>query len=111
VSNKEGVSGSSTKREVPGDEGTTIDEDIKTALSTLDVSGLHDCGIKDGSESKHNGTICIRDSRTEAKFSSAGLSTVKSNSDYPTIYKLSKQEFSPEISNGPSNAMTLYFPS
>ena len=90
VPKKEGVSGLSTECEVPEDEGPTTGEDTGTALSTLDVSGLHDCGIKDGSESKHSGTICIRDSRTEAKFSSAGLSTAKSNSDYPTTYKPSE---------------------
>ena len=81
VSSKGGVSGSSTNCEIPGDQDVMNDEATTVALSILDVTGLHDCGINDGSESKHSGTICISDSRTEAKFSSVGLSTAKPNSD------------------------------
>ena len=38
-------------------------------------TSLHDNGIKEGSESRHNGTIRMRDLRTETKLNSEGLST------------------------------------
>jgi hypothetical protein len=41
-------------------------------------STLHDNGIKEGSESRHNGTIRMRDLRTETKLNSEGLSTTDS---------------------------------
>lgn len=39
------------------------------------VGILHDNGIREGSESRHNGTMRMRDSRTETKLTSEGLST------------------------------------
>ena len=39
---------------------------------------LHDNGIKEGSESRHNGTIRMRELRTETKLNSEGLSTTDS---------------------------------
>lgn len=54
-----------------------------TVSPILGVIRLHDRGSSDGSESKHNGTIFISDSRTDAKFNSAGLSTVKQNLNQP----------------------------
>lgn len=52
---------------------------VSSGGSTLSSEGvfstLHDNGIKEGSESRHNGTIRMRVLRTETKLNSGGLST------------------------------------
>ena len=56
--------------------GAVSDAGRGSALSCEGVfSILHDNGIKEGSESRHNGTIRMRDLRTETKLNSGGLST------------------------------------
>jgi hypothetical protein len=67
-------------------------------LGVLGILGaLQETGIKDGSESRQRGTMCMSDSRTEVKSSPVGLSTKSRAHSAPTnleqVSKATNQKF------------------